>query len=136
MVKMNLPESSCNNALESLLSQVNAARGVQIVKGVVPFNALLRHECGLVVNGLPARDVLASILNQAGSTMGVDDAGSKTLYSWALLYDSNTNQFFLSTMVVPKPNRTSVSSAATASPTIPTSPSSGQSRIEVPIKKQ
>ena len=90
---------SCSDTLDALLARIEGVRGVSIVKAAVPIGALLRHECTVVANALPAREVLAGILDQLGTGTGRADA--KPRYSWALLYDSNTGKYFLSTMLVP-----------------------------------
>jgi hypothetical protein len=90
---------SCSDTLDVLLAQIEGVRGVSIVQAAVPIGALLRHECTVVVEDLPAREVLAGILDQLGT--GTVRADPKPRYSWGLLYDSNIGKYFLSTMLVP-----------------------------------
>lgn len=91
LVTMEVREASCSEALDSLLAQVGAARGARIVTGMTPIGPLMRHQCSVKVSGLAARNVLASILAQAGTVDG--QPSLKTLYSWALLHDPTTNKY-------------------------------------------
>jgi hypothetical protein len=99
MVTMKIPGTSCMTALNSLFAQVGAARGVRIVQAVVPISSLFGHQCVLNVSNYPARDMLASILDQAGTATRIPH--TKTRFSWSLLYDPNTDKYFLSTSIVP-----------------------------------
>lgn len=99
IVAINALDQPCNQTLSTLLSQVAAARGVPIVTGIVPVGPLLQHKCSVVSSTLPARDVLAQILDQIGVYRG--SGLPKPRYSWGLLYDSNTNKYFFSTSLVP-----------------------------------
>jgi hypothetical protein len=90
---------SCNEALDALFNQIATVRGVCVVKAMVPVGALLRHECSIVANTIPAREVLKGILEQLGATPG--HAGPNNRFTWALLYDLNTDRYFLSTILVP-----------------------------------
>ena len=88
-------------------SQVEAVRGVSIAKGLIPIGPLLDHRCTAIAEGLPARDVLASLLEQVGRFPSY--MSSPARYSWALLFDINTGKYFLSTpLVEPNPDSTPV----------------------------
>jgi hypothetical protein len=100
VVAMNVRGGSCSDALNSLLAQVNAARGVRVVRGMLPIGSLLMHECYLNVSSLPARDVLASILDQ----LGRGSLGPKPRFSWSLFHDPTLNEYFLSTDLIPDLN--------------------------------
>jgi hypothetical protein len=135
MVTMNVKASSCSDALDSLLAQVSAARGVRLVRGITPIGPLMQHECSLTVSSLPARNVLASILDQVGT--GAGHPSPKTLYSWTLLYDPNTNKYFLSTSMIPDLNPKQALPAPPAAPATSTTNPSAPSRMSVPaVKKQ
>jgi hypothetical protein len=128
-VTMEVREVSCSEALDSLLAQVGTARGVRIVTGMTPIGPLMRHRCSVKVSGLPARNVLESILAQLGTL--TRDPSLKTLYSWALLHDPNTDKYFLSTSLVPNLNPVSPAAAPTVAPADTTAPT-GPSRFAVP----
>ena len=130
MVAMSVKGSSCSQALDSLLAQVNTARGVRVVRGIVPIGPLMGHICSLNVNNLPARDVLASILHQAGA--GGGDPNLKARYSWALLHDPNTDKYFLSTSIIPSLNPTPIPPAAPPTVDAPAAAPNAPSRLSVP----
>lgn len=115
---------SCNTALDSLLNQVSAVRGIRIVKGVVPMSPLFRHECVVNVSKMPAREVLAGILMQ----LGTRGASHDPLYSWALLYDANVDKYFLSTSVIPDLNA--------AAETVPAPPPQSNSSVDAGTSKE
>lgn len=131
VVTMSVRDSSCSQALNSLLATVGSERGARIVEAIVPIGALMGRNCTLNVQNLPARDVLASILDQAGTAPG--HPGPKALYSWALLHDPNTDRYFLSTSIVPDLTPEPVTAATpTPSPASGRTTPGGPSRLATP----
>lgn len=135
-VTMDVKGMSCSDALNSLLSQVNSIRGVHVVRARVPLNSLIQHECTVSVSNLPARDVLAGILQQAGAGVG-HPRSSPTVYSWTLMHDPNTNKYFLATSIVPDLSGETVPAAVPAQPSAAgtTSPDA-PSRLAAPVPKK
>jgi hypothetical protein len=131
-VSFSANDSSCEEALDALLEEIGRARGVSVVKGAVPIGALLSHRCSVVANQLPARTVLASILEQLG--MSSAHAGLRSRFSWALLYDSNTDKYFLSTTLLPDlvPHPSGGSTQPVQGVPAASVPTSGTSRTSVP----
>lgn len=133
-ITLKVESSSCSAALDSLLAQVNSARGVQVVRGIVPMGPLMGRDCSVNVTGLPARDVLASILAQAGTVM---HPPSTTVYAWALLYDPNTDKYFLSTSIVPDLSaKAPVVNVPTAPAPTGSGTTTGPSRLSAPTTKK
>lgn len=88
---------ACSDTLNDLLNRIGSQRGVTVARGIVPIGPLMRHQCSVVANDLPARNVLVQILNQLEIGFSLDQ---KALYSWSLLYDANTNAYYLNTTIV------------------------------------
>ncbi len=118
-VTLSIKDQSCSDALNTLINQIETARGVTIAKGLIPIGPLLDHRCTAIAQGLPARDVLASLLEQVGRSPSY--ISSPARYSWALLFDINTGKYFLSTPLVqpnpdftpPPPTRKAIDNAST-----------------------
>jgi hypothetical protein len=97
MMSYTSKEQSCGEALNDLLNRVGSQRGVALGLGIVPVGPLMTRQCSVVANDLPARDVLLQILNQLEIGYSLDQ---KALYSWSLLYDANTDKYYLNTTIV------------------------------------
>ena len=137
-VSLAVQDRSCSDALDSLIWQIQQSRGITIAKGSIPVGGLLLHRCTIAASSLPARDVLAQLLDQLNSDNPKD--APRSHFSWALLYDVNTNKFFLSTSLLPFPSLDSVSAVVTTKPAAKAgssstaSPASG-GRVSVPVTK-
>jgi hypothetical protein len=92
-------QGSCGVVLGSLMAEISAVRHVSLRMGMIPANGLMGHQCSVSMSNLPARDVLASILDQMGTFVG--NPSSKVLYTWSLVHDPNWNCYFLNARVVP-----------------------------------
>jgi hypothetical protein len=68
--------------------------------GVAPIGALIRQQCLVMGQDLPEREALIQILQQVGVS-AVKEA-DPTYFSWLLMYDANTDQYFLNTVIVPR----------------------------------
>jgi hypothetical protein len=86
--------------VNDLVVQLSAARGVSVQLGNFPTNMFLQQKALFEVRGpIQARQALIGLLAQAGLRM----RGGRPRFAWSLIFDPNSNGYFLNiTEVMPR----------------------------------
>ncbi|HEV2348479.1 MAG TPA: hypothetical protein VG028_01400 [Terriglobia bacterium] len=123
--------------MDDLFGQIGKLRHAGIINVNFGMTCLWGRKCTVVGDNLTARDALEQILDQLG--MNLVPGIPRNRVAWALMYDPNWHEYFLSVALVPDmtPHESKAPPLPTGTSPATVTSSTGASRTTrfTPIKK-